>query len=662
MARSGLSFFLSFVFLQNRSWLFLLCAIAICSPTARSGAQESTHSSGWVVIPIDEYRDLHARAYPAEHEPELPSVDATLTRVDYDLRSNGEIATGRADLTVDVLKDGWVRIPIPPGLLVREAQLDGKPLALAAGGGGKGGGQVSALLSHPGRAVLVLSIALPVTATAGEESISLPPTQSGMTRASLQLSRPDVDVKVGGGLLTEKSEVGRESKWMAYGRGTEPLTFSWRRKTEDHHSSLPLRMRGSLTELVSLGEDSTAMVAETEVQVTQGEARAVKIHLPANININQVSGAAVADWEMQAGDLVISFLEPVAQSTRFVVSGETRLARDGQVEIPLFRLLDAERETGGVAVEVLGAGEIKDPKSQGLEDADATDLGEMVTSRQSPSLAAFRFRSGDPATRALTLNIVRYTQQAVLLANVEEARYRILLSNDGKSLAQARYAVRNNQRNFVKITLPAGATVWSAALSGKPVKPGQAPDGSLLVPLQKARGGEEAPEFVVEIAYFTRGVKWEDKGNFAVTLPALDLPVSRTGLLVYYPPLFKVSAEPGIFRTETYENPSSAAFSINAEVGTGSGIGGPVAGTLSVNGLSAESDQATRQRKDEDTRALADKFFAKSQGARAKGVLPIKVSFPAFGPSLFLVAELTSASQVPTSSLSYQRGKKGGAR
>jgi len=214
----------------------------------------------------------------------------------------------------------------------------------------------------------------------------------------------------------------------------------------------------------------------------------------------------------------------------------------------------------------------------------------------------------------------------------------------------------------VKITLPAGATVWSTALSGKPVKPGQAPDGSLLVPLEKARGGEEAPEFVVEIVYFTRGVKWEDKGNFAVSLPALDLPVSRTGLLVYYPPLFKVSAEPGIFRTETYENPSSAAFNTETQAGTGSGFAGPVAGTISVNGVLAESDEGTRQRKDDDTKVLVDKFFAKSQGARAKGILPIKVSFPAFGPSLFLVAELTSASQVPTSSLSYQRGKKGGAR
>ena len=631
------------------SWVFWLCAAALGLLASKSIAQEPTHSPGWVVIPIDEYRDLHARAYPVEPSAEPLSVDATLTRVDYDLRinGNGEVATGRADLTVDVLKDGWVRVPIPSGLLVREAQLDGKPLALTAGGKG----QVSALLSHSGRAVLVLSIALPVSATAGEESISLPPTESGMTRASVQLSRPDVDVKVGGGLLTEKSEANRESKWMAYGRGTEPLTFTWRRKTEDHHSSLPLRMRGSLTQLVSLSEDSTAIAVEADVQVTQGEARAVKIHLPANININQVSGAAVADWEMQGGDLVVTFLELVEQSTRFVVSGETRLPRDGQVEVPLFHLLDAERETGGVAVEVLGAGEIKDLKSQGLEEADATDLGEMVASRQSPSLAAFRFRSGDPDARALTVNVARYTQQAVLLANVEEARYRVLVSNDGKTLVQARYAIRNNQRNFVKITLPAGATVWSAALSGKPVRPGQAPDGSLLVPLEKARGGEDAPEFAVEVVYFTRGTKWEDKGNFPLTLPALDLSVSRTGLLVYYPPLFRVSAEPGAFRTETYENPSSSAFNIEAATGTGSGVGGNV--------LTMQSEDA-RDRK--DTRALVDKFFAKSQGSRAKGILPIKVSFPAFGPSVFLVAELTSASQVPSSSLSYQREKKGSAR
>jgi len=257
----------------------------------------------------------------------------------------------------------------------------------------------------------------------------------------------------------------------------------------------------------------------------------------------------------------------------------------------------------------------------------------------------------------LTLAIVRYTQQTVLMANVEEARYRVLLSNDGKDLVQARYAVRNNQWNFVKITLPAGATVWSAALSGKPVRPGQSPDGSVLVPLEKSRGGEDAPEFIVELVYFTRGTQWEEKGKYALALPALDLPVSRTGLLVYYPPRFKVTAEPGVFRTETYQNPAAPVFSAAEGGGVAAGLGGGA----SIGGPMTVPQQPTNH-KGSDTRELVDKFFAKSQGARAKGILPIRVDFPAFGPSLFLVAELTSAGQVPSSSLSYQREKKGGVR
>src|ERR1700728_3397418 len=80
-------------------------------------------AQGWVVLPIRDYEALHAQAYPAERGPEVPPVEATLTRVDYDLRVDGAVATGSARLTIDVLKDGWVRVPVPPGLLVREARL-----------------------------------------------------------------------------------------------------------------------------------------------------------------------------------------------------------------------------------------------------------------------------------------------------------------------------------------------------------------------------------------------------------------------------------------------------------------------------------------------------------------------------------------------------------
>src|SRR5580765_1573507 len=564
--------------------LLLLALPAAAQAPAPQLSADLAHSPGWVVIPVDEYQNLRARAFPTEREPEPPPVDATLTRVDYDLRIAGELATGRASLTVDVLKDGWVRVPIPSGLLVREARLDGKLVSLVSASG-KGASQLSAVLAHAGRAVLLLDIALPVNASAGEERISLPSTSSGVTRAAVQLPRQGVDVKLSGGLLTEKTETGDESKWLAYARGNEPLTFTWHRKIEDHHITLPLRQRGSLTQLTSLAEDSTSLYAEVNIEVTQGAAKEARIQLPENITINQVSGGMVADWEVKAGELAVTFLEPVEQSARFTITGETKTPRDGHIEISLLRLLNTERDTGGIAVEVLGAGEIKDLKTQGLENADATELGDYVAGRQAPSMVAFRFRSGDAkASRSLAVDVARYAQQAVLMANIEEARYRVRLSKEGKRLVRPQYAIRNNSRNFLKITLPAGAAIWSASLAGKPVRPGQATDGSLLLPLEKSRAGEESPAFVLEIFYLVRLTAWTDKGKATLALPAVDLPVSRTGLLLYHPPLFKLAAEPGAFRVEAYEAPTSAAFVELATKEFGPEYGRSAGSIVNING------------------------------------------------------------------------------
>jgi len=74
-------------------------------------AQEAPHSPGWVVISVPDYHALRIKAFPAEREPEPPPVDATLSRVEYELLADSGVASGRATLTVDVLKNGWVRVP-----------------------------------------------------------------------------------------------------------------------------------------------------------------------------------------------------------------------------------------------------------------------------------------------------------------------------------------------------------------------------------------------------------------------------------------------------------------------------------------------------------------------------------------------------------------------
>ena len=645
--------------------LLVICLAGLASPLF---AQDTGHSPGWVVISVPDYRALRVKAYPAEREPEPPPVDATLSRVDYDLHVDTGVASGRATLTVDVLKNGWVRVPIPAGLFVREAKLDGKPLSLSST---REPNQLSALLSHPGRAVIALDIALPIGASAGEERLSLPSTISGVTRVNLEIPHSDVTLSLTGGLLSETHPVPAQGNWTAYGKGGEPMVFAWRRKTEEHHVTVPLRQHGALTQFVGLGEDSTSLSANVTFEVTQGAAKDAHILLPDNVTINQVQGALVADWEMKPGELLVTFLEPVEQSASFVVTGEVNMAREGAVEIPLLRLANVERETGGVGVDVLGAGEIKDDsvKTQGLQRADGSDLGEPVASRQSPALLAFRAHSGDPKSpRSLHLAVSRYTQQAVLLANVEEARYRVLFTKDGKSLVEARYAVRNNQRSFVKITLPAGATLWSASLSGQPVRPGSGPDASLLLPLSKVRSGEDAPEFAVEVVYFSPGSAWADKGHLKLVLPALDLPISRTGLQVYYPPLFRLASEAGSFHVESYANPLTAVLTTGvAEPAVDSVVAPPAASAVaSYNApLPVDNTSSAGQLKEEakhSAQTLVDKFHASERGSRAAGILPVRVNLPIFGPSLYLVSELTSENQAASAEFTFQQDKKAGGK
>src|SRR5262249_1065360 len=154
---------------------------------ARCPAQTATSTDGWVVLPVEEYRTLRRAAFPTEPEPEPPPVEATLTRIDYELKIEGEMASGEARLTIDVFKDGWARVAIPSGLRIREARLDGRSISLVGGGPDKGTNPNELLLSHTGRSILTLTIVAPVSTVAGTEMLRLPASPSAVSRAVVTL-------------------------------------------------------------------------------------------------------------------------------------------------------------------------------------------------------------------------------------------------------------------------------------------------------------------------------------------------------------------------------------------------------------------------------------------------------------------------------------------
>ena len=124
----------------------------------------------------------------------------------------------------------------------------------------------------------------------------------------------------------------------------------------------------------------------------QGLTQDVALALPPGFVVNQVNGPTVADWQTADGTLRVRLLEPASAEASFVVQGEMKSPRDGTITVPLVRVPTAERESGGVAVDVLGAGEIAGRQARGLEPAPPSELGDVIASRESPSMIAFRLR------------------------------------------------------------------------------------------------------------------------------------------------------------------------------------------------------------------------------------------------------------------------------
>jgi hypothetical protein len=278
---------------------------------------------------------------------------------------------------------------------------------------------------------------------------------------------------------------------------------------------------------------------------------------------------------------------------------------------------------------------------------------------------AFRYRPQAPSRdRALDLRVDRFTPHDVLLALVEEARYRVLLAEDGSTLVEASLAVRNNQRSFLGLTLPPGSTLWSATVDGRPVRAGRGAGDLLLLPLQKRGAGERAPDLAIRVLYLDKSVSWMAEGERRLILPALDVPVQRTGLQLHHSPRFRLGVAPGPFHVQPFAPPRSPTLASLDRVITSAApakAATPPDGG-SASGLRIDAPRLTNeaQQRDERTaagevRTLIDHYQRSTYAVRATGVPPVPMTFPDRGPRLYLATEHTPEGVAPEATLVFKR-------
>jgi len=188
-----------------------------------------------------------------------------------------------------------------------------------------------------------------------------------------------------------------------------------------------------------------------------------------------------------------------------------------------------------------------------------------------------------------------------------------LVTPEGRSLTEVSLTVRNQAQPFLRVGLPAGATLLSAEVAGAAVKPAQGADG-LRIPLLRPGFRPEGP-YAVSFVYLHAGPPFAAKGDASLALARVDLPVAWLEWEVLLPDHLEASRFDGTAIPRELL-PSASPMP----------IGDSLTETVSV----ASGDKG---RAAQDARQSSNELSVNVQNLqkRAAGVLPVRLDVPRAG-------------------------------
>ncbi|HYL83362.1 MAG TPA: carboxypeptidase-like regulatory domain-containing protein [Candidatus Angelobacter sp.] len=491
-------------------------------------------STGNVTLSLDEYNRLLELASKPARKVDTPPVPYTMKRADLKFRVSSESVQGTVQLQGETLHKGVTKVALTNGMAILDAHLEGRNLPLQLEGGTH-----TALLSGPAEFAVTLDAGLPLNIEAGRASFTLPVPAAGSVRLNLSLPGDHTNVRISPGLITSRtSENGQTTVEATLVPGQNASIWWTTREIAVPTVPKEVRFLSDVKTLVTVSESDLRIAALADVSVVQGEPAQFELAIPAGYEVTGATGASVESAETQSGVLTLKVRAPTQRNHQFLISMEKSIS-ETKTDAPFLTFQNAQRETGEVLVEGAGTIELTTTEGGGLKRMDFRETNPYLRSlARFPLQAAFRYHRQPNEQPSLALAWTRFPDSSVLAAVAERAIVTTLVTNEGRSLTEVKLMVKNQAQPYLKVALPAGASILSAEVAGEKVKPVEGSDGN-RVPLLRP-GLRQNDSYPVSFVFMHSGSPFAKKGGSDISLPKMDIPIDLLQWEVFLPERYKV--------------------------------------------------------------------------------------------------------------------------
>ncbi|HSI03863.1 MAG TPA: hypothetical protein VLC93_05280, partial [Myxococcota bacterium] len=245
--------------------------------------------------------------------------------------------------------------------------------------------------------------------------------------------------------------------------------------------------------LMSLADESVELFTVVNLTILYAPQKRFRIALPAGYELVSADGEGAFQYTVETVDGTRVITGETSYGIRQSYEISLRLKRPlaaGETSVPLAipRMLDVERDSGFVAIEVPGKLAITAVTPEGAARFTPLDVRELpatlIDSSVTPIVRAFQYN--DAASRA-AIAIARYPTKPVEGDSIDALVVHTVATEDGSRLTELAVKLRNAHRQYLTVGVPTAATVRSATVEGEPVKPSRDAQGKLLLPLVRSR-------------------------------------------------------------------------------------------------------------------------------------------------------------------------------
>ena len=458
-----------------------VCLMSMC--WAEDKSPLPLPNPGNVTLTLDEYNKLVERAAKPPKTPDTAPLPYSIKHADLKLRVENNGVMGSVELEGEVFHKGVSKVPLTSGMTILDARQNGKGVPLIQ----ENGAHVALLPT--GDFSISLDTGLPVRIDAGRASFSLPAPVAGSVQMSLLIPGERTMANINPGVITSrKSENGHTVIEATLVPG-QPANIWWAtREVVAPVAPREVRFLADSKMLVSVSEGEMRIAVLADITMVQGETSSFRVQIPEGFEVTGVTGPTLDSAETQprvikvhpAGTtepdrpyIFLTLSNPSLKNHQFLISME-RSINETKADVPFVSFKGAQRETGEVLIEGAGTMEITATEGGGLKRMDVKEANPYLRSlAHFPPQAAFRYHRQASEAPTLALNWVRFPDGSVLAAVAESADVTTMVTSEGKSLTEVKLTLKNQAQPFLKVSLPAGATILSAEVAGERVKPVQ---------------------------------------------------------------------------------------------------------------------------------------------------------------------------------------------